>query len=88
MTSLAPLLIEGIQYSPLFSRCSGQTPASSSADSGTEKKNWIFLTPKMSSRIQGQPGYSLCSSAGQRPCSLCVQRPLFAGKLAQGPNIK
>ena len=86
MTSLAPLLIEGIQYSPLFSRCSGQTPASSSAGSGTKSKKWVFLTPHVSG-IQGQPGYSLCSSEGQQPCSLCVQRPLFAGKLGPGPNI-
>ena len=48
MTSLAPLLIEGIQYSPLFSRCSGQTPASSSAGSGTKSKKWVFLTPHVS----------------------------------------
>ena len=46
MTSLAPFLIEGNQYSPLFSRCSSQTPASSSAGSGTKSKKWIFLTPK------------------------------------------
>ena len=87
MTSSASFLIDGIQYSPLFSRCSGRTPASSSADSDTENKNWIFLTPKVSSRIQGQPGYSLCSSEGQQPCSLCVQRLLFAGRWVRGPII-
>ena len=87
MTSLVPFLIEGFQYSPLFSRCSDQTPASSSADSGTENKNWIFLPPKVSRRIQGQPGYSLCSSAGQQPCSLCVQRPRFAGRWVRGPIV-
>ena len=34
------------------------------------------------------PEYSLCSSVRQLPCSLCVQRPLFAGKLVPGSVAK
>ena len=35
-----------------------------------------------------QPEYSLCSSVGQPPCSLCAQKPLFAGMLVPGSVVK
>ena len=38
--------------------------------------------------FHGQPGYNLCSSAGQQPCSLCVQRPLFAGRWVRGSIVQ
>ena len=38
--------------------------------------------------MKKQPEYSLCSSVGQPPCSLCAQKPLFAGMLVPGSVVK
>ena len=70
-------------FSPLFSRYWGQPPASFSVASDTRNKCHSFRTHDIA-WCRRPPEYSLCSSAGQPPCSLCALMPLFAGKLVPG----